>query len=211
MKNYQEIIEPLEQLVDALRRSFVLVNSCQDRSYLYRLAMGKNMASQFRKAHVEIDQYRMLITLVDNARIKERLEWIQRDQREYTLDDEKVDRGLKKSIGRSYPNLPLEKALKKEVEKLHSELQKSKDARHCEVIRRLIEVTEAVVRSLKEKGPDSQMKITEAQNCSSSTFHRLAEWRYGLFDCCSEPILCLKTFLCPFGTFANDAPQFFPE
>ncbi|XP_078442609.1 protein MID1-COMPLEMENTING ACTIVITY 1-like isoform X2 [Wolffia australiana] len=221
MKNCQEIIEPLEQLEDALRRSYVLVNSCQDRSYLYRLAMGKNMVSQFRKAQMEIDQYLMLIpliTLVDNARIKERLEWIERDQREYTLDDEdrklqeailnKDPSGeaamvLKKSIGCSYPNLPQEMALKKEVEKLRSELQKSKDARHCEVIRRLIDVTEAVARSLKEKGPDSQMKITEAQNCSSSSSHRRAEWRYGLFDCCSEPILCMKTFLCPCGTFAK--------
>ncbi|XP_078442927.1 protein MID1-COMPLEMENTING ACTIVITY 1-like [Wolffia australiana] len=214
LRKYQEIIEPLEQLEDALRRSFVLVNSCQDRSYLYRLAMGRNMASQFRKAQTEIDQYLMLIpliTLVDNARIKERLEWIERDQREYTLDDEdrklqetqlnKDPSGeaamvLKKSIGSSYPNLPLDKALKKEVEKLRSELQKSKDARHRKVIRRLTEVTEAVARSLKERDPGSQMKITKAQNSSTAVLPRpLTDGRNGATG--------MRTFLGPCGTFAK--------
>lgn len=70
---YPETREPLEQLEDALRRSFVLVNSCQDKSYLYLLAMGWNIVYQFRKAQNEIDRYLRLvplITLVDNARVR---------------------------------------------------------------------------------------------------------------------------------------------
>lgn len=77
LKKYPETREPLEQLEDALRRSYILVNSCKDRSYLYLLAMGWNIVYQFRKAQGEIDRYLRivpLITLVDNARVKERLE-----------------------------------------------------------------------------------------------------------------------------------------
>lgn len=73
LKKYPETREPLEQLEDALRRSYILVNSCQDRSYLYLLAMGWNIVYQFRKAQNEIDRYLRivpLITLVDNARVK---------------------------------------------------------------------------------------------------------------------------------------------
>lgn len=73
LKRYPETREPLEQLEDALRRSYILVNSCQDRSYLYLLAMGWNIVYQFRKAQNEIDRYLKLvplITLVDNARVR---------------------------------------------------------------------------------------------------------------------------------------------
>lgn len=73
LKKYPETREPLEQLEDALRRSYLLVNSCQDRSYLYLLAMGWNIVYQFRKAQTEIDRYLKivpLITLVDNARVR---------------------------------------------------------------------------------------------------------------------------------------------
>lgn len=73
LKRYPETREPLEQLEDALRRSYVLINSCQDRSYLYLLAMGWNIVYQFRKAQNEIDRYLKLvplITLVDNARVR---------------------------------------------------------------------------------------------------------------------------------------------
>lgn len=73
LKKYPETSEPLEYLEDALRRSYILVNSCQDRSYLYLLAMGWNIVYQFRKAQNEIDQYLKiipLITLVDNARVR---------------------------------------------------------------------------------------------------------------------------------------------
>ncbi|CAI9110977.1 OLC1v1011102C4 [Oldenlandia corymbosa var. corymbosa] len=165
LKKYPETREPLEQLEDALRRAYILVNSCQDRSYLYLLAMGWNIVYQFRKAQTEIDRYLKiipLITLVDNARVRERLELIDRDQREYTLDDEdkkvqdvimKRDPSvkdtviLKKTLSCSYPNLPFNEAIKQESEKLQLELQRSQanyDVSQCEVIQHLLEVTEVV-------------------------------------------------------------------
>ncbi|KAK9284799.1 hypothetical protein L1049_023976 [Liquidambar formosana] len=163
LKRYPETREPLEQLEDALRRSYILVNSCQDRSYLYLLAMGWNIVYQFRKAQNEIDRYLRivpLITLVDNARVRERLEDIEKDQREYTLDDEdrrvqdvimKPDPSknetmvLKKTLSCSY-NLPFNEALQKENEKLQLELQRSQanyDLSQCQVIQHLLDVTEA--------------------------------------------------------------------
>ncbi|KAF7828984.1 Protein MID1-COMPLEMENTING ACTIVITY 1 [Senna tora] len=175
LKKYPETREPLEQLEDALRRSYILVNSCQDRSYLYLLAMGWNIVYQFRKAQNEIDRYLRLvplITLVDNARVRniqERLEVIEKDQREYTLDDEEQkvqtvilkpepDKHdavvLKKSLSCSYPNLAFNEALKKENEKLQLELRRSQanlDMNQCEVIQRLLDVTEAAAYSLPEK------------------------------------------------------------
>ena len=72
-KTRPEVQEPLEGLEDALRRSYLLVNSCQDKSYLYLLAMGWNIVYQFRKAQDEIDRYLKiipLITLVDNVRVR---------------------------------------------------------------------------------------------------------------------------------------------
>ncbi|KAL4569055.1 hypothetical protein LXL04_024682 [Taraxacum kok-saghyz] len=189
LKRYPETREPLEQLEDALRRSYILVNSCQDRSYLYLLAMGWNIVYQFRKAQNEIDRYLKiipLITLVDNARVRERLEYIEMDQREYTLDDEdrkvqdvimKPDPShndtvvLKKTLSCSYPNLPFKEAIKTENEKLHMELQRSQanlDVGQCEVIQHLIEVTQ-VVASKSQHEQDSpkknnmQMVVAETQ------------------------------------------------
>ncbi|GAY53794.1 hypothetical protein CUMW_151760 [Citrus unshiu] len=164
LKKYPETREPLEQLEDALRRSYLLVNSCQDRSYLYLLAMGWNIVYQFRKAQTEIDRYLKivpLITLVDNARVRERLEDIEKDQREYTLDeeDQKMQDAilrrepskhetmvLKKTLSTSYPKMGFNEVLQKENEKLQLELQRSQtqmDVSQCEVIQRLIDVTEA--------------------------------------------------------------------
>lgn len=178
LKRYPETREPLEQLEDALRRSYILVNSCQDRSYLYLLAMGWNIVYQFRKAQNEIDRYLKiipLITLVDNARVRERLEYIEMDQREYTLDDEdrkvqdvimKPDPShndtvvLKKTLSCSYPNMPFKEVIQKENEKLHLELQRSQanlDVGQCEVIQHLIEVTE-VVASKSQHEQDSPKK-----------------------------------------------------
>uniref|UniRef100_A0A7N0RBK2 MCAfunc domain-containing protein n=1 Tax=Kalanchoe fedtschenkoi TaxID=63787 RepID=A0A7N0RBK2_KALFE len=163
LKKYPATREPLEQLEDALRRSYILVNSCQDRSYLYLLAMGWNIVYQFRKAQTEIDRYLRLvplITLVDNARVREKLEVIEYDQREYTLDDEyrrvqnvilrpepspKDATVLKKSLSCSYPDLPFNEALRTESQKLRLELERSQanlDVGQCEVIQHLIEVTE---------------------------------------------------------------------
>ncbi|CAL5369056.1 unnamed protein product [Camellia sinensis] len=265
LKRYPETREPLEQLEDALRRSYILVNSCQDRSYLYLLAMGWNIVYQFRKAQNEIDRYLKivpLITLVDNARVRERLEDIERDQREYTLDDEdrkvqdvilKPDPSkndtmwLKKTLSCSYPNLPFNEALQKENEKLQLELQRSQanlDVGECEVIQHLLDVTEAVaINSVSEKSSsmrnskkveqnysdvnsekehsydESYTKQSEThstpRNTSSVSSGRDLlstrgsnwddEWHSDLLGCCSEPILCIKTCLCPCGTFSKIA------
>jgi hypothetical protein len=73
LKKYPETREPLDQLEDALRRSYVLIYSCQNRSYLYLLAMGWTIVNQFRQAHAEIDRYLKivpLINLLDNHRVK---------------------------------------------------------------------------------------------------------------------------------------------
>ncbi|CAN1341996.1 Protein MID1-COMPLEMENTING ACTIVITY 1 [Linum perenne] len=203
LKKYPETREPLEQLEDSLRKSYLLVNSCQDRSYLYLLAMGWNIVYQFRKAQNEIDRYLRLIpliTLVDNTRIRgmqDRLEYIERDQCEYTLDEEdrKVqdlilksesvkDQSivLKKTLSCSYPNMCFNEALKKESEKLQMELQRSQsnmDVSQCEVIQHLLEVTEvAAANVVPEKSPPkmvskkfepnySDMNVRNASSVSS--------------------------------------------
>ncbi|KAL8514795.1 hypothetical protein ACS0TY_013758 [Phlomoides rotata] len=245
LKRYPETREPLEQLEDALRRAYLLVNSCQERSYLYLMAMGWNIVYQFRRAQEEIDRYLRiipLIALLDNARVKDRLEEIQRDQREYTLDedDRKVQVAisesdvmiLKKSISCSYPNIPFDKALKKEHEKLQAELQQSQanmDVGQCEVIERLMEVTEIAVNSVKEKDSPckvSEMSVSDKEHHSSDTSRRSSreatissgnymmstkeaiwqeEWHADLLGCCSEPYLCVKTFICPCDTISKVA------
>ncbi|KAI3464800.1 hypothetical protein Pfo_021463 [Paulownia fortunei] len=252
LKKYPETREPLEQLEDALRRGYLLVNSCQERSYLYLMAMGWNIVYQFRRAQEEIDRYLRiipLIALLDNARVKERLEEIQKDQREYTLDedDRKVQVAisendmiiLKKSISCSYGNLPFEKALRKEREKLKVELQHSQanmDVDQCEVIERLMEVTENAASSEAEE--DSPCKVSQpsepdkehfsseknprkvdtsassSREATISSGHymtstrkaiRQEDWHADLLGCCSEPYLCIKTFLCPCDTLSKIA------
>lgn len=193
LKKYPETREPLEQLEDALRRSSILVNSCQDRIYLYLLAMGWNIVYQFRKAQNEIDRYLRLvplITLVDNARatrVRERLEVIEKDQCAYTLDDEdqKVQTVflkpehdqedtvvLKKTLSCSYPNFSFTEALKKENEKLQLELHHSQanmDINQCEFIQRLLDVTNFAAYSLPEKlSPEDNYQIVEYSNNSHS-------------------------------------------
>ncbi|XP_019709097.1 cell number regulator 13 isoform X2 [Elaeis guineensis] len=246
LKKYPETREPLEQLEDALRRSYILVNSCQDRSYLYLLAMGWNIVYQFRKAQSEIDRYLRivpLITLVDNTRVRERLEHIERDQREYTFDEEdkKVQDALlnpdpcknqmmvlKKTLSCSYPNVPFDEALQKENEKLQMELQRSQsnmDIGQCEVIQRLLGVTENIACSQPEKSEklkdsrkvESDYSDTNTDKRSVSPVssghdlistrgsHRHEDWHSDLLGCCSEPYLCMKTFLYPCGTFSKIA------
>lgn len=191
MKRYPETREPLEQLEDALRRSYILVNSCQDRSYFYLLAMGWNIVYQFRKAQSEIDRYLKiipLITLVDNARVRERVEMIERDQHEYTLDEEDrkvqdviLKRGqsqhdaavLKKTLSCSYPNVPIDEAIRKENQKLHLELQHSQanyDVGQCEVIQHLLEITEVVAAtSLPDKSSfEKELKVEQVYTDANS-------------------------------------------
>ncbi|XP_056863828.1 protein MID1-COMPLEMENTING ACTIVITY 1 [Raphanus sativus] len=252
MKKYPETREPLEGLEDALRRSYVLVNSCRDRSYLYLLAMGWNIVYQFRKAQDEIDRFLKiipLITLVDNARVRERLEYIDRDQFEYTFDEEdrhvqdvimkqestrEAASVLKKTLSCSYPNLRFCDALKTENEKLQLELQHSQehyDVAQCEVIQRLIGVTQTVGEvdggsekelykkasrktdpstntveySYEEDHPKKSSSHAASRSISSVTSQHGEEWRTDLLACCSEPSLCLKTLFFPCGTLAKIA------
>ncbi|CAN1342000.1 Protein MID1-COMPLEMENTING ACTIVITY 1 [Linum perenne] len=200
LKKYPETREPLEQLEDSLRKSYLLVNSCQDRSYLYLLAMGWNIVYQFRKAQNEIDRYLRLIpliTLVDNTRIRDRLEYIERDQCEYTLDEEdrKVqdlilksesvkDQSivLKKTLSCSYPNMCFNEALKKESEKLQMELQRSQsnmDVSQCEVIQHLLEVTEvAAANVVPEKSPPKMVSKKFEPNYSDMNLKNSENWNY---------------------------------
>ncbi|KAL1542883.1 protein MID1-COMPLEMENTING ACTIVITY 1-like [Salvia divinorum] len=251
LKRYPETREPLEQLEDALRRAYLLVNSCQERSYLYLMAMGWNIVYQFRRAQEEIDRYLRiipLIALLDNTRVKERIEEIQMDQREYTLDedDRRVQVAisendmvvLKKSISCSYPNLPFDKALQKEHEKLEAELhhsQSNMDVSHCHVIERLLEVTEtAAVAEKTSSHKVSEMSASDQEHLAedddddsrkydTSKSSREAalssgdniistkvptwqdEWHADLLGCCSEPSLCVKTFVCPCDTISKIA------
>ncbi|KAF2570471.1 hypothetical protein F2Q70_00000976 [Brassica cretica] len=224
-KTRPEVQEPLEGLEDALRRSYLLVNSCQDKSYLYLLAMGWNIVYQFRKAQDEIDRYLKiipLITLVDNVRVRERLEVIDSDQREYTLDEE--DRKvqdvilkqestreaaasvLKKTLSRSYPEMGFCEALKTENGKLQVELQRSRaryDTDQCQVIQRLIAVTETVDdEPVKDDSYDAVYPKKSSTRGLESSQHQ-EEWHTDLLDCCSEPTLCLKTFFFPCDTLAK--------
>lgn len=237
LKKYPETREPLEQLEDALRRAYLLVNSCQEKSYLYLMAMGWNIVYQFRMAQQEIDRYLRiipLIALLDNARFKERLEEIQMDHREYTLDedDKKVQVAitandtiaLKKSISFSYPNLPLDKAMQKEHEKLKAELQQSQanmDVGQCEVIERLIDVAENATSCAPQKDipqkttqkleqddghfpcHETPRKVDELTRSREKNWQE--KWHTDLLGCCSEPHLCVKTFLCPCDTLSKVA------
>ncbi|KAL0332764.1 UNVERIFIED_CONTAM: protein MID1-COMPLEMENTING ACTIVITY 1 [Sesamum calycinum] len=184
LKKYPETREPLEQLEDALRRSFVLVNSCQDRSYFYLLAMGWNIVYQFRKAQSEIDRYLKiipLITLVDNARVRERLEMIERDQHEYTLDDEdrKIQHVilkrepsqhdaivLKKTLSCSYPNMPILILLEvTEAVAANSLPEKTSFAKESKVEQVYVDVS-----SEKEHYDKNYSRNSEKQEASGSVF-----------------------------------------
>lgn len=129
--------------------------------------------------------------------LQERLEVIERDQREYTLDDEdqKVQSVilthepsrnetmmLKKTLSCSYPNLCFNEALKKENEKLQLELQRSQanlDMSQCEVIQRLLEVTETVAsNSLLDDGSpvkESKRKEKNTSDADSDREHSAGE------------------------------------
>lgn len=101
--------------------------------------------------------------------LKDGLQAIEADQREYTLDEEDVqaqnvilkpDRSkkdasiLENSLSRKYPELGFQEALLEEKEKLHIELQRSRtnnDTKQCQLIEHLIDVTENVVNELPGK------------------------------------------------------------
>lgn len=106
------------------------------------------------------------------------------DQHEYTLDDEdrkaqdvilkpdpcgKATMVLKKTLSCSYPDLPFEKALQKENEKLQLELQRSQanmDVSQSEVIQHLLDVTEVIAASsvVEQGSPVKPSKKAEADS-----------------------------------------------
>lgn len=85
---------------------------------------------------------------------------------------------LKKSISCSYPNLPFDKALKKEHEKLEAELHHSQtnmDMSHCQVIERLLEVTESAAGSVAETNSShkvSEMSVPDKEHFSNEDYSR---------------------------------------
>lgn len=137
-----------------------------------------------------------LILLTSNS--QERLEDIEKDQREYTLDDDdkKIHEvilnpepstdeamALKKSLSCSYPNMPFNKALQKENEKLQLELQRSQanlNVGECQVIQRLLDVTESVAAtSLHEKNsPEKSHKVVENTHVDANHGHSSDESFY---------------------------------
>ncbi|GLJ16717.1 hypothetical protein SUGI_0287250 [Cryptomeria japonica] len=170
LKKRPETSEPLEQLEDTLRKAYVLVHSCENKSYLYLLAFGWNIVHQFKETQAEIDSLLRLIpliTLVEHH--QERLYAIEKDEKEYTMGAEEAKlqetilksecsetdtRALKHSLSRSYPGLSFHEALQKENEKLCHELehmQLQMDLDKCDVIRHLIGVTESASTKPQEK------------------------------------------------------------
>lgn len=183
LKERPETREPLEELEDALKRAYVLVNSCQNKSYLYLLALGWHTVNQFTESQAEIDSLLRLIpliTLVDNNH-RERLSAIERDQQDYTMDDEekKVQETilksepsdtdavlLQKSLACSYPNLPFQEALQKEKDKLRVELQRMQegmDLDQCDVIQHLIYVTDSANAYTKRRQNFNRSVVLQGQ------------------------------------------------
>ncbi|XP_059666785.1 protein MID1-COMPLEMENTING ACTIVITY 1-like [Cornus florida] len=237
LMSYPATGEPLDGLEVALRKALDLVESCRERSYLYMLAMGWSVVYQFRRVQNEIDRYLKLVPLISLVHeyrlqnLRDSLQAIEEDHREYTLDEEdmeaqsvilKRDRTtkdadiLEKSLSRRYPELEFHEALQEEKGKLHAELQKlqvNNDTKQCRVIEHLIEVTQDVVNVPPEKNVSlvaethtgSQYGTDTKSNhgaCGLRTEYQVeSEWQTDLFDCCSEPCLSLKTCIYPCGTF----------
>lgn len=128
---------------------------------------------------------------------------------------------LEKSLSRRYPELGFQEALQEEKGKLHVELQRSRtvnDSQQCRVIEHLIDVTENVVNVVSRKNvhkllvneptyvmaeyvsnakPSCEVLGLKPQDQCQS------QWQVDLFDCCSEPCLCLKTCVYPCGVFSS--------
>ncbi|KAA8534030.1 hypothetical protein F0562_031547 [Nyssa sinensis] len=225
LRSFPATGEPLDGLEEALRKALDMVESCREKSYLYVLAMGWTVVYQFREIQDEIDRYLKLVPLISVVHeyqiqnLKESLQAIEDDHREYTLDEEEMEAQsvilkrdrtkrdaiiLEKSLSRQYPELKFREALQEEKEKLHVELQKSQvknDIKQCCVIEHLIEVTEHVVNAPPEKNlslnADAQYvtasKSSHGASGLQSEDQAKSEWQADLFDCCAEP--CLSVFL----------------
>ncbi|PON45728.1 PLAC8 motif-containing protein [Trema orientale] len=229
------VVEPLDELEAALKRALELVESCRDKSCLYMLAMGWSVVYQFRQVQDEIDRYLRLVPLISLVHefrmqnLKEGLEAVEKDERDYTLDQEdieaqnvilKPDRTkkdadiLEKSLSRKYPDMDFREALQEEKEKLNLELLRSRtqnDPDQCRVIEHLIDVTENVVNVLPGKKVGKLLSNEPTYVVSGygdfgvknmENEEVKSEWQADLFGCCSEPCLSLKTFFYPCGTFS---------
>jgi len=138
------------------------------------------------------------------------------DQREYTLDDDDqkaqtvifkpepdIDDTavLKKTLSCSYPNCSFTEALKKENEKLKLELQRSQanlDMNQCQVIQRLLDVTEVAAYSVPEKSSPEKNHKKEEYNYSkdhSDNEHSSDEKHHAKVDKHSQSRLFISLFL----------------
>lgn len=221
--------EPLTLLEEALKKALDLVESCRDKSYLYMLSMGWNVIYHFRQVQNEIDRYLKLVPLISLVHefrlqtVKESLEAIEEDHREYTLDEEDVetqnvilkpDRSkkdanvLEKSLSRRYPDLQFHEALQEEKEKLQHELRRlreNNDPKQCRVIEHLIDVTQNVVNAPVEKNLQPYYIGPGLVSTKFTTELDGSQWQTDLFDCCSEPFLSVKACIYPCGTFSTIA------
>lgn len=125
--------------------------------------------------------------------VQERLEYIDRDQFEYTFAEEdrhvqdvilkqestrEAASVLKKTLSCSYPNLRFCDALKTENEKLQLELQRSQehyDVAQCEVIQRLIGVTQTVAEV--DGGSEKELSKKASKKADRSVSHK-TEYSY---------------------------------
>lgn len=76
LMQHPETRNPVEQLEETLRRTYMLITSCQDNSYLHSCFMGGKQADQLREVQNEITFYLQLFPLVgfvDTTRTWERL------------------------------------------------------------------------------------------------------------------------------------------
>ncbi|BAF28796.1 cell number regulator 13 [Oryza sativa Japonica Group] len=69
-----ETRNPVEQLEETLRRAYLLVRSCQGRSYVYRCFMGGRHADELREVQSEIAFYLQLFPLV--SYVDATLNWV---------------------------------------------------------------------------------------------------------------------------------------
>lgn len=76
LMQHQETRNPVEQLEETLRHTYMLITSCQDSSYLYSCFMGGKQADQLREVQNDITFYLQLfplVSFVDTSRTWERL------------------------------------------------------------------------------------------------------------------------------------------
>ncbi|BAT15190.1 Os11g0670100 [Oryza sativa Japonica Group] len=76
LMQHQETRNPVEQLEETLRHTYMLILSCQDSSYLHSCFMGGKQAHQLREVQSDITFYLQLfplVSFVDTTRTWERL------------------------------------------------------------------------------------------------------------------------------------------